>query len=70
MRRVINHGKKFERGPIICSDCGCEFMYSDEDVHQEKFSYFDDETGWESYHEMAVHCPECNHQIEIKGVIK
>lgn len=46
MIRVINHGKRFERGPLKCSTCECEFMYSDEDIHQEKISYFDDETGW------------------------
>ncbi len=66
MRRVIVHGKKFERGPIKCSKCECEFVYSDEDIHQEKISYFDEETGWEKYDAMVIHCPECNHQIELK----
>lgn len=70
MRRVIVHGKKFERGPIKCPECECEFMYSDEDVHQERISYFNDGIGWEKYDAMVAHCPECNHQIEIKGVIK
>ena len=53
MIRVINHGKKFERGPLKCSACGCEFMYSDE-------------TGWEKTRAMVVRCPKCEHQIELK----
>lgn len=69
MRRVIVHGKKFERGPIKCSQCECEFMYSDEDVHQERISGFEDER-WVVYNEMAVRCPECNYIIDITGVIK
>ena len=67
MRRVIVHGKKFERGPIKCPECECEFMYSDEDVHQERISGFEDE-HWVVYNEIAVRCPECNYIIEVKGV--
>ena len=69
MRRVIVHGKNFERGPIKCPQCECEFMYSDEDVYQERFFGFEDE-GWVVYNEIAVRCPECNYIIEITGVIK
>lgn len=70
MRRVIVHGKKFERGPLKCPECECEFMYSDEDIYQERISNFKDGEGWEIYNEIAVRCPECDYIIEIKGVIK
>jgi hypothetical protein len=65
--RVIKHGVLYEKGPVKCFNCFCEFTYCDRDIHKERIDYTDDYGSLDYKEIKGVHCPECNTVVEVKG---
>ena len=62
--RVIEHGNLFEKGPIMCPECGCKFVYDAKDIK-------DSDVQMNGLTMTAVTatpfliCPECRQKIII-----
>ena len=58
--RIIEHGKFFEKGQIICEKCNCIFTYFAEDTIQH--NVYENE---QEFQVTEIICPECNFIIEL-----
>lgn len=57
---VLKHGNSYNKG--ICPICRCEFLYQNEDIHNEETRI----NAYESKTEYRyVKCPECGHKIAV-----
>lgn len=55
MIQVEKHGIRYGWYRVTCPECGCEFVFSCNDI-QEKIRH--------GYVERTVQCPECEKEIE------
>ena len=58
--RIIEHGKFYEQGNIVCKNCNCHFVYTLDDI-MGHHAYEDNK----EFQVTEVSCPECNLIIEI-----
>lgn len=61
-KTVIKHGKKVYKA--VCTTCGCEFLYNDEDIEYDK----DERYGLPET--KFVKCPDCGNKIYIEPKIR
>ena len=66
MITVTKHGKQYQRGPIRCEFCECEFKYSDSDIIKLDFYYTDDYGSQEREEHDGIRCPECKRNLRIE----
>lgn len=63
MIKIIKHGNKYNPKLKECPYCGCEFLYEDEDIKEQKIDIF----GAVDYEEYVT-CPECTSRIVVKRI--
>ncbi len=61
--RIIKHGNKCHTKIKECPYCGCEFLYEDEDIKEQKIDIFG-----AVFNEEYVTCPECNSRVVVKRI--
>lgn len=66
MIKVTKHGDAYQRGPIRCEFCGCEFQYSNSDIRCLDFYYTDDWGQMEREEDSGIACPECGKNIKVR----
>lgn len=59
-KTVIKHGKKVYKA--VCTTCGCEFLYNDEDIEGEEYHDLDGNLLKKTL--VFVECPDCGSKID------